>query len=164
MKLSQALEQIRRRAEEGSLHKLLPDLLEALRSGAADASFQLGASRIAAAFEHKRQGRAEGETKNVFNIAIAIAVGVPVSKQGDDDREGTHPTRAGKSDHSAVHGEGAPAIATATISPQPDLTVPRTALAQQGEKSEQAEPTVQALQDEPAVEEKSKLKGKRPKA
>lgn len=168
MKLSQALEQIRLRVQDGSLHKLLPDLVHALRDGAGDSALRLGASRIAAAFEHRKQSRADGEAKNVFNIAIAVAVGVPVSKQGDEDKDGKHPERAGRSDHSAVHGEGAPAVATASVSPQPDTSVPKAALAAQRDdeqvdarpraREQKTEPSAHAVQPERPARAKPKPK------
>lgn len=122
MQLTKAIEQITSRAKSTGLRTALSELARELGSGLLPALLRSIAGEKSSPGASGQVGNEPAHSKYVFNIAVSVAVGVPVNKADGE----AAPEKDGQPDSPSGHGEGAPAIATATVHALRDASEPRT--------------------------------------
>lgn len=118
MQLSKVIERVKGHVRDGGVRSALAQLAEELRTKVLPIVVR-SATEAASRSGRGGAGGEGGQPNYVFNISVAVAVGVPVNKAAGTPGEEDSP-EAGD-----VHGEGAPAIATANVGAVPDRAAPK---------------------------------------
>lgn len=114
MQLDKVIERVKGHVRDGGVRSALAQLVEHLRSKALPTMLR-SATEVGSRSGATGTDSDGGRPNYVFNISVAVAVGVPVNKvAGAGGEEDPSP------DGGDAHGDGAPAIATASIAAVPD--------------------------------------------
>jgi hypothetical protein len=112
MQLTKAIEQITSRARQSGVRAAFSELVRELGSSALPLLLRPVAEQKGPHAVFGRAGEDHEASKYVFNIAVSVAVGVPVNTTEGEEVSGS---KNGRPEPAGSHGDGAPAVATATV-------------------------------------------------